>query len=249
MRKGNRQKEEGLVGELFEKDLGKAEALESGGRALEAQRRFEAVAQSFEGLIDTQEIQRKAASLAKSAALKKALKQEKAAHHYELIQLSLMRNAIDRLKNSDTQISVNGLANDVRLTAMLQTARDNSYKGLAAQRVLNSLNSFLSFYLPRDYLATKEFRRAAVVLELATRIDDDRPIVWYNLACAWAQTGKTDQAMEALSRSVDVGYRQLDNFESDTDLDPLRNLPGFPEIADRIRQASEPSVEPPAPSG
>jgi dienelactone hydrolase len=238
MRAQTRPLDDSLVEELFEKDKAKAEALESAGKILEAQRRYAAIARTFDGLLDLEKVEQKALSLEASSQFKQERKRERDAFSYEQILRTNTARAIKHLKNSDRPLGANRLANELRLSAMQRTAREDSYKGMAAQRALNSLQSFLAFYLPRDLLAEKDFGRAAVVLELATQITPNRPIVWYNLACSCAQIGQTEKAMAALGRAVDVGYRNPDYLDTDSDMDPLRNQPGFTEIVQRLRQSA-----------
>ncbi|MFM8735451.1 MAG: tetratricopeptide repeat protein [Pirellulales bacterium] len=49
----------------------------------------------------------------------------------------------------------------------------------------------------------------------------------YNLACSLALAGSADEAIDALSRAILLGYDDLDHMESDPDLESLRNHPDF----------------------
>ncbi len=49
----------------------------------------------------------------------------------------------------------------------------------------------------------------------------------YNLACALARQGKTDQAMASLDRSIELGFRNPRLLETDQDLASLRDRPQF----------------------
>ena len=49
----------------------------------------------------------------------------------------------------------------------------------------------------------------------------------YNLACSLARAGCADEAIDALSRAILLGYDDLDHMESDPDLESLRTHPDF----------------------
>lgn len=49
----------------------------------------------------------------------------------------------------------------------------------------------------------------------------------YNLACSLARAGRADDAIDALSRAILLGYDDLDHMESDPDLESIRNHPDF----------------------
>jgi tetratricopeptide (TPR) repeat protein len=49
----------------------------------------------------------------------------------------------------------------------------------------------------------------------------------YNLACSFARAGRTDEAIDALSRAILLGYDDLEHMESDPDLESLHAHPDF----------------------
>lgn len=49
----------------------------------------------------------------------------------------------------------------------------------------------------------------------------------YNLACALSLQNEIDPALGALRESVEAGFANMERFENDSDLDPLREEPGF----------------------
>jgi tetratricopeptide (TPR) repeat protein len=77
------------------------------------------------------------------------------------------------------------------------------------------------------FFASGDFQRA---YELMAQADEKHPntaAVLYNLACAEAQIGKTEDAVEHVRRAVelDESLRQL--ARDDSDLEPIREHPGF----------------------
>lgn len=49
----------------------------------------------------------------------------------------------------------------------------------------------------------------------------------YNLACSLARAGQADEAIDALSRAILLGYDDLAHMEADPDLESLRGHPDF----------------------
>ena len=67
---------------------------------------------------------------------------------------------------------------------------------------------------------------------LAARYPEDR-VVHYNLACSLSMTGHHCEALKALERAIELGYADFAHIEADSDLDPVRDLPGFHELMGR----------------
>ena len=78
-----------------------------------------------------------------------------------------------------------------------------------------------------------EYARAMQLDRRLTRLQPDRPIPWYNLACSYALLGMIDPAFGALGRAVDLGYRHLRHMVRDPDLKALRRDPRFARIIRR----------------
>ena len=70
-------------------------------------------------------------------------------------------------------------------------------------------------------------------LELDLRLVEVLPndfLARYNLACSLARAGRPDEAIDALSRAILLGYDDLAHLEVDPDLDSLREHPEFREL-------------------
>jgi predicted Zn-dependent protease len=67
-------------------------------------------------------------------------------------------------------------------------------------------------------------------VELDRRLVDLLPndfLARYNLACSLARAGRSDEAIDSLSRAILLGYDDLAHMEADPDLESLRNHPDF----------------------
>jgi tetratricopeptide (TPR) repeat protein len=66
------------------------------------------------------------------------------------------------------------------------------------------------------------------------RLQPERPIPWYNLACSYAVLGMHEPAFEALQRAIELGYRHVRWLCRDPDLKPLRSDPRFSRLIRRL---------------
>ncbi|NLX27237.1 MAG: hypothetical protein GXY61_14965 [Lentisphaerae bacterium] len=69
----------------------------------------------------------------------------------------------------------------------------------------------------------------AVDQQLCQRLPSD-DLAWYNLGCSYALTNQPDEAFEALTRSVELGYGDYDWMKSDPDLLNLHKDPRFESL-------------------
>lgn len=58
--------------------------------------------------------------------------------------------------------------------------------------------------------------------------------VMYNSACLYARLGQTERALDFVERAVALGSRNKRNFDSDKDLDSLRDHPRFKALMDSL---------------
>ena len=80
----------------------------------------------------------------------------------------------------------------------------------------------------------KNEERSVAFAERAIAADPDDPMLLYNVACNYAQLGKNDEAMSALEQAVDRGYGDRPWMEHDSDLDPLREMPRYKALLERL---------------
>ncbi len=83
MKTGLRDPDAELIAALYARDVERARALEAAGRELEASRRYRAITATFDGLRAVEAARREAARLEATAAVARALKQEKRDDDFE----------------------------------------------------------------------------------------------------------------------------------------------------------------------
>jgi len=68
--------------------------------------------------------------------------------------------------------------------------------------------------------------------------------VWtYNLACALAYRADRSEALQVLSRAIDLGFRNAEAIEADTDLKRLKGEPQFTKLIARARELNGNPIE------
>jgi len=64
----------------------------------------------------------------------------------------------------------------------------------------------------------------------ALAMDPDEPMVLYNVACIQSLAGQTEEAFSSLEKAVRNGLTQKGWVEHDSNLDPLRSHPRYPDL-------------------
>ena len=85
----------------------------------------------------------------------------------------------------------------------------------------------------------------AVDLRLA-RLRGNDPLTWYNLACSYSLLKRLDEAIDALRRSIELGYGDLRHLEKDPDLVNLRQSQKYRQLLDAMAPLTAPKTLPPA---
>jgi predicted esterase len=227
MRQGTRDRDQELIDKLWSEDLERAKTVSANGQALAAARRYREMERTYSGLHDISVATEAAGRIEAGDEHRIQLKEAKKARGYEAKCQEIRRIEITRLSNSDVPPPTVQLAGNLHIRDLERTSRKPGEEGLAAQRCLNSLYSALSFYLPLNDLPQGRHAQVATSYELSLMIRDDNPVVWYNLACVRAHLGQKSDAVEALAKSLDLGFNRYELLETDTDLDPLRKRDDF----------------------
>lgn len=89
------------------------------------------------------------------------------------------------------------------------------------------------------YTRTGAYADGLRVDERLSRLCAEDPVVWYNLACSLALSDRADDAFDALSRAVELGYNDYDAMKKDPDLAALHGDARFESILEWIYSAFE----------
>ena len=80
------------------------------------------------------------------------------------------------------------------------------------------------------YTKTGQYKKG---LEMDVQLSQQLPnddLVWYNLGCSYALTNQADEAFEALTKAVELGYGDYDWMKTDPDLGNLYKDPRFESL-------------------
>jgi tetratricopeptide (TPR) repeat protein len=130
-------------------------------------------------------------------------------------------------------------------------AKNTAQKKLtrAEQRELDTKIEFIEGLVRRDpnyvdalqilgdhYTQRGRISEGLKVDERLARLEPANPIVFYNLACSYSLSGEFDQAVGALEKALQLGYRDFDWLAKDPDLKALRAHGAFDDLKAKIRQ-------------
>jgi predicted Zn-dependent protease len=130
-------------------------------------------------------------------------------------------------------------------------AKSNALKktSRATQRDLDTKIQFMEGLVRRDpdyvdalqilgdhYTQRGRFPEGLTVDEKLAHLEPHNPLVFYNLACSYSLTDKFGQAVAALNRALDLGYRDFKWLAKDPDLKKLRAHTAFGELKEKINQ-------------
>ncbi len=71
-------------------------------------------------------------------------------------------------------------------------------------------------------------------LEQAIKVGGGAALDYYNLACAFALSGQKERALDNLEKAINAGFTDRQQYESDSDLDSLRQTDRFKELLKRL---------------
>lgn len=69
-----------------------------------------------------------------------------------------------------------------------------------------------------------------------SRLEPDNPLAFYNLACSLTLNDQCSRAVVALTRAIQLGFRNFRWLTRDPDLRKLRKHPGFKQIEAQMKR-------------
>ncbi len=85
------------------------------------------------------------------------------------------------------------------------------------------------------YTGRKMYAQGLQVDQRLATLKKDDPIIHYNLACSHSLLKQVGDAFRALSKAVELGYRDVEHMEKDSDLDNVRSDPRYAEAVRKMR--------------
>lgn len=96
-----------------------------------------------------------------------------------------------------------------------------------------------NYWIAFAYLLVKRYEKSIHHFEIARRVNPEDQLTLYNLACAYALNGDTDEALTALEKSVDVGFTDAGHIEKDPDLKSLHGEDRFQQLLRKLKNSSD----------
>jgi tetratricopeptide (TPR) repeat protein len=81
----------------------------------------------------------------------------------------------------------------------------------------------------------RQLPEAIKSLEQAIKVGGGAALDFYNLACAFALSGEKEKALDNLEKAINAGFTDRQQYETDSDLDGLRETERFKELLKRLR--------------
>jgi predicted esterase len=243
MKAGKRQRDDQLINELWQKYFELGQASELANEAYDAYQVFIGIMDSFKGLHDTAELEKRVSQMRESRAVKDAIRQERQQTGKQRKIESQIYSLISATGSSEDSF---GLKVSLRATIadLKNSARAKSDTGerRVARRVLEGLSvGFLE--QGRDLLQTqKRPEAAAKQFELAVEVNPDRPGAFFYLAWAYALNGEQKKSLQALKNAVEKGFADVTAITDNKAFDSLRNEPQYQQLLLRLKSDRPPGV-------
>jgi len=248
MQAGTRSRDDRLIAATRQKTLERARALEEAKKTYEAYQVYAGAADTFKGLVDDGEIERKVGQLRDSPEVKDAIRNEqrqiKKQREFEArISELIARGERSRgqestgAQESDRESTINEqFDSESRLRTLLADLRkqsksvEDSGDRRIARRVLEGV--FISLYEQGlDFLqARKLYARAVRTFTLATEVYPDRAGSFFYLAWAHAANGDKKRTLQALKSAVEKGFSDLAAISDNKAFDGVRDEAQYRQI-------------------
>jgi len=243
MQSGTRLRDPQLIDAWWQRSLEAVRAALDEGQHLDAARRLSGMARDFAGLRDTTAPRAEAAQISSTPAVKNQLKRRQADGRRSREWLSHVMGVIADAfpAGADSPVRTPAeLAQALELARLKRVAAGPpGEEALEAQRRLNEIEVQLGFYLPVEAVEVSEPRRADYYLSVALQIDDRSPVSWYLLGRTCAHLDAEGDALAALRRAFEAGFRDLALLEADPAFKDLRDDPGYAAIVGLLRDSGD----------
>ena len=143
-----------------------------------------------------------------------------------------VRNGYADDQHMQTDSDLESLRDDPAFAKLLEAVKARREKDQKAEQEV----ARIARQLPAAF-RQKDYAQAQSLCEKLTKLQPANPGHWYNLACAQARQGKSDQALATLGKAKELGYSDADALAADEDLASLRDLPAWKKLLDDVRQA------------
>lgn len=113
-------------------------------------------------------------------------------------------------------------------------------------RLLRAYPDFVDVLIPLGEAYTRRgMHEKGLEVDLRlTQLRGADPLTWYNLACSYSLMKRVDESLEALRRSIELGYADVGYLQKDPDLVNLRTSPKYREFLESVTSLAAPKAGP-----
>jgi len=240
MKAGKSARDDRLIAAIRQKTLERARVFEEGKKTYDAYQVYAGAADTFKGLLDTGDIEKKVSQLRDNREVKDAIGNERRQIKKQREFEARIGDFIARTERSRAQENTGAqerggregdeqFDSETGLHALLANLRkqsksvEDSGDRRIARRVLEGV--FISLYEQGlDFLqARKQYARAVRTFMLATEVYPDRPGAFFYLAWAHAADGQKKKSLQALKTAVEKGFSDLSAISDNKAFDGIRD--------------------------
>jgi tetratricopeptide (TPR) repeat protein len=235
MRNELRPREPQLIRRHLDSEMQRARDLAQRGEAFGAYQHYDLIVRTYTEIADTSEAQVTVRRLEDDELVRDAIKQEEKLREFEQRNLEQFVEAFTEFRDDETAMQTTRLRRKLGVSSLERKATKDDDEAAVARRLLEIAYSQAVNDLAQEMLNSRRYGHARAVFELATSLFADRPDPWFGLTVVHAQLGNLDGALDALASAVERGFDQIELLDSESRLDPLREIARFRELATEIR--------------
>lgn len=240
MKSNLRSMDQKWIDEMLAARMQRAEEYEHSGDLFEAYREYQSIGRDFSGVEPLDTASAKLKALGDSKAVKDTRrKMDRLADNQQEFVQKLFAYFNEAHFPTEPKAEIDRL-NDLQIPLLLKQASEskNRLEALWAQRMLEIAFVHTSFYVPREYLESKDAHRALKVLAVAERIKPDNQRVLYMKAWAYVVANDEGKAIALLSRMVELNFiPSAETLAKDPKFAPLQKNPAFVSLLDKLRSS------------
>lgn len=212
-----------FVDQLWQRKIEQAKAAETAARLYEAYQFYAALAETFKGLRDVSEVEKRTGELLATREVKQAINSElKEIGKQQELNRQINDFIFQRERNPEdfeTSSRLKALLSQLHKSAADE--KDSSERRLA-RRLTESL--FVVFSEQgRELQSEKRYDEAIRKLKLAAEILPDRAGVLVTLAAAYSLQGDKKKALQSLKTAIEKGYKDQAAIINNRAFDSIRN--------------------------
>ena len=94
-------------------------------------------------------------------------------------------------------------------------------------------------YLGNAYTAKGMYQEGLEIDKKLSKLRPEDAVIIYNLACSYSLTHEINLAISTLTKAIVLGYDDVEQIESDSDMSNIRNDKRYKCLMDMLRKKSE----------